>query len=38
MVGLPIITDIIKAGDRVSVRYRQSDGAMNAVELRRLQR
>jgi hypothetical protein len=34
----PIITDIIKAGDRVTVRYRQSDGAMNAVELRRLQR
>jgi hypothetical protein len=34
----PTITDIIKVGDRVTVRYRQSDGAMHAVELRRLQR
>jgi hypothetical protein len=31
-------TDIITTGERVTVRYRQSDGAMNAVELRRLQR
>lgn len=31
------LTDIVKAGDQVTVRYRQSGSAMNAVEIRVLQ-
>jgi hypothetical protein len=32
------LTDIVKAGDRVTVRYRQSGSAMNAVEVRVVQK
>jgi hypothetical protein len=28
------LTDAVKAGDQVTVKYRQSSGAMNAVEVR----
>jgi hypothetical protein len=30
-------TDAVKAGDHVTVRYRQANGAMNAVEVRVVQ-
>jgi hypothetical protein len=32
--GVRGLTDFVKAGDRVTVRYRQSGSAMNAVEVR----
>ena len=31
------LTDAVSAGDHVTVRYRQSNGAMNAVEVRAAQ-
>jgi hypothetical protein len=34
----PKLTDIVKVGDRVTVRYRQSGSAMNAVEVRVLKK
>jgi hypothetical protein len=34
----PTVANFVKPGDRVTITYRQSDGAMNAVEVRVVRR